>query len=204
MLVTCKGCGVEFKAFPSDERIYCSVKCFHENTVNCLRKHGESDTRLHQIWCGMRSRCKGANSPLIKKYYRERGITVCAEWDDFETFRNWAMENGYQDNLELDRRDNDLGYSPDNCRWATRSQQMSNTRKRVGKNISSQYKGVQKLVQKNRIRWRVIITENRKPKHIGCFDDEESAAKAYDAYARRLYGEFASTNFGIEAEKEMS
>lgn len=198
MIVTCKGCGVEFKAYPSDARIYCSTKCFRSNTVSCLHKHGESATRLHAIWCGMRSRCKGSKSQLTKKYYRDRGITVCSEWDHFETFRDWAIENGYQDNLELDRRDNNLGYSPANCRWATRSQQMSNTRKRVVKNVSSKYKGVQKY----RNRWKATITENGKPKHLGCFDDEESAAKAYDAYALRLYGDFASTNF--EAEKEMS
>jgi hypothetical protein len=125
-------------------------------------------------------------------YYANRGLTVCAEWQDsFAEFKKWAEANGYQPTLELDRRDNEKGYSPENCRWATRSQQMQNTRKRKGG--SSKYRGVSWHSQNKK--WRVQISVNKKTTTVGCFDDEIEAAKAYDAAARDCFGEFASTNF---------
>lgn len=88
--------------------------------------HGGKHTRLYRIWGAMKTRC---NNPNASHYHRYggRGITVCAEWsDDFAAFRDWAMANGYQDDLTIDRIDNDKGYSPDNCRWTSQAEQGSN------------------------------------------------------------------------------
>lgn len=74
----------------------------------------------------MRQRC---NNPKAQFYaqYGGRGIKVCAEWDqDFLAFYDWAMSHGYQENLTIDRIDNDNGYSPENCRWVTQKQQNDN------------------------------------------------------------------------------
>ena len=77
----------------------------------------------------MKQRC-GNEKHTNYRLYGERGIDVCEEWsDNFETFRNWAVSNGYSDNLTLDRIDNDGNYCPDNCRWVDRYTQMNNTRK---------------------------------------------------------------------------
>jgi hypothetical protein len=75
----------------------------------------------------MRQRCNDQNAQNYA-YYGGRGITVCAEWDDFASFDAWAQGAGYSDDLLLDRENNAEGYSPHNCRWVTRKTQMRNTR----------------------------------------------------------------------------
>lgn len=92
-----------------------------------MTKHGQHDTRLYRIWNTMKNRCQNPNVHNYE-HYGGRGITVCEEWQDFEPFYNWAMSNGYQAHLTLDRKDNFAGYSPDNCRWATMKEQQNNKR----------------------------------------------------------------------------
>lgn len=90
-------------------------------------KETDSRSRLYRVWRAMLCRC---NNMIHEAYgrYGGRGITVCDEWKTYAPFRAWALASGYADNLEIERRDNDRGYSADNCCWETRSGQSRNRR----------------------------------------------------------------------------
>lgn len=94
-------------------------------------------TRLYSIWKGMKTRCYNPHFKAFPRY-GGRGIIVCDEWkNDFLQFKDWALNNGYRDNLTIDRIDNNKGYSPQNCRWVSYKVQANNTRR----NIVIQYNG---------------------------------------------------------------
>lgn len=94
-------------------------------------KHGMSHTKLDFTYCNMIRRCYNPKSQYYI-YYGARGIGVCDEWrNDRKTFFEWALNNGYNDTLTIDRIDNNKGYSPSNCRWVSQSIQNENTRKSI-------------------------------------------------------------------------
>lgn len=104
--------------------------------------HGESGSRLYRIYENMLTRC---NNPKSSYYhvYGGRGIKVCKEWENSpQAFFDWAKNNGYDNNLSIDRIDNDKGYCPSNCRWATVEEQAQNKRN----TIYLEYKGERKTI----------------------------------------------------------
>lgn len=97
-----------------------------EREVNTI--HGFNNTRLYTIFRGILKRCYVKTNKAYKNY-GGRGITVCDEWLlDRSKFFQWAVSNGYNENLTIERIDNSRGYSPDNCKWITNTEQQSNKR----------------------------------------------------------------------------
>lgn len=143
-------------------------------------------TGEYRSWANMISRCK----PQYKEsqFYADKGIKVCERWSSKNAFLNFYKDMGRKpsDKHTIDRIDNSKGYTPDNCRWADKSQQAIN-RKICNRNTSG-YRGVSwyKLTNK----WAVTTKKNT----IGYFKDIEEAALAYDCAAIQLYGDDAQTN----------
>lgn len=113
----------------------CSIKSGDTRSCGCYReetsgksnwKHGKTKTRTYSVWSDMKARCAG-KTEQCRKDYAARGITVCDRWLD--SFENFLADMGEQpDGMMLERKDNDKGYDPDNCTWATRKEQNRNRR----------------------------------------------------------------------------
>ncbi len=99
-------------------------------------KHGESKTRIYIIWNCMKYRCSARSKHAESKTYGGRGITVCAEWLIYENFKKWALENGYAEDLTIERINNDAGYCPENCMWIPKEQQHLNRSNSVYVDVS--------------------------------------------------------------------
>lgn len=109
-----------------------------ESRVTSNTKHGQRNSRIYYIWCSMKQRC---NNPKCESFqhYGGKGISYCKEWETFENFYKWAIANGYNDSLSIDRIDNSKNYSPENCRWVTMKVQQNNR----GGNRILEYNGEQ-------------------------------------------------------------
>lgn len=108
-----------------------SCGCYNkELTIQRNLKHGQKTRnkkadRLYSIWADMRRRCSNVNRKDAQNYAL-KNIKVCEEWNNYELFMNWALQNGYNDELTLERIDNSKGYNPDNCKWIPKSEQSKN------------------------------------------------------------------------------
>ena len=117
------------------------------------RKHGMTGTRLYNIYDRMIQRCYYHKSNRYK-YYGARGIVVCDEWlNDKTAFFEWALNNGYNDTLTIDRIDNNKGYSPDNCRWVDYSTQENNRRDNILLKYNNEWLTVKEIAQLENISW---------------------------------------------------
>lgn len=122
-----------------------------DRTIESNTTHGLRHTKIYGVWDAMIRRCENKNNQRYHRY-GDRGIMVCDEWHRFENFYDWAMCNGYEDGLTLDRKNNDDGYYPENCRWVDNITQQNNR----GNNHYITYNGV----THSRAEWSRILDVN--------------------------------------------
>lgn len=177
----CPVCNVYFKARHGNVYSGNTKTCGcvnNQEKVSYRNYHNKSKTRLYSIHNGIKQRC---NNHRRKAYvnYGGRGIKICNEWDKiggYLEFERWALNNGYSDNLTIERINNDGNYEPSNCTWIPKSKQSLNTRK--SKKNTSGYRGVYKCKNK----WRASVRINGKNKHLICSFDPLECAIARDTY----------------------
>ena len=175
-LYDCGYCGNKFRSVVSDVKrdriVSCGCYKMIKNITHGLRSHA-----LYYTWSSMVKRCNNSMSKAYKDY-GGRGILVCDRWLNINNFIN-DMYPSYIAGMEIDRIDNNKGYSKDNCRWSTRVVQTRNTRILKSNNTSG-YRGVSfhKLTNK----FQASISVNKKQVYLGVFIDSIKAAKAYDKY----------------------
>jgi hypothetical protein len=130
--------------------------------------HGGKRSRLYNIWVLMKGRCNNSHNNCFHRY-GGRGITFCEEWGGFTAFRDWAIGNGYADNLTIDRINNDGNYEPANCRWIPFKEQAQNKSQnvKVMREDGKIYETISAAAEENGIRYQTLykyVQGTRKPR----------------------------------------
>ena len=140
-----------------------SCGCSNKDLPQAYKKtHGSSKTKLYGIWSTMKNRCENPSSLRAEKNYKNRGIKICKEWHDFSVFQKWALENGYKENLSIDRIDNNGNYCPENCRWATAKEQAQNRRSNVFITYKSKTQTISQWADELNIKRKTLTERLRK------------------------------------------
>lgn len=124
-------------------------------------KHNETKTKLYGVWSGMKTRC-AKSYHYHYHLYGGRGIKVCDEWLDYETFRDWALLNGYKEGLSIDRIDVNGDYCPDNCRWVTMQEQQHNKRTNIELTYNGETMNIRKWADKLGVTYNLLYGRLRK------------------------------------------
>lgn len=165
-------------------------------SCGCKNKKQEGNTikykRIYNIWKGIINRCNSSKHPSYERY-GALGTKVCKEWEDsFDLFLEWSLNNGYKDDLTIERIDNNKGYEPSNCKWATYSEQ--SIHRKVLKNNKSGYTGVDYMIRLGK--YRSSISRENIRLVLGYYDTLEEAKR--DRILAEEYYKTNKTLTGVE------
>ena len=138
-----------------------------QNKINLDRTtHGDTPTgehkRLWEIWQGIKQRTSNPNNKSYARY-GGRGISVCEEWrENYVNFRDWALNNGYSDNLTIERIDVNGDYCPENCRWATVKEQCNNRRTNVLIEWNGKTQNIERWSEETGIPYKILHDRYRR------------------------------------------
>ena len=150
----------------------CGCMKKEQDRINLTKHHSHkmSDTRIYNEWQGMLDRCFNRNNNRWARY-GGRGITVCDDWkSDFQSFYKWAIANGYQDDLTIDRIDNDGDYCPDNCRWATCKEQARNRSTNIDITIGNSTRTLMEWCEIFQLNYKAIYRRYKRNGNCGLED----------------------------------
>lgn len=177
----CSDCKRHFEARTETVKARNQERCNSCASKLRSKKHGMRKHPLNNTINNIVQRCENPKTDFYSDY-GGRGIKVCEEWrNSRETFFNWALQNGWEEGLTIDRIDVDKGYSPDNCRFTTPSVQSQNTRP-LRSNNKSGHRGVS--FNKSKQGWEANITVNGKRTYLGTFLTAEEASQRYKQYVK--------------------
>lgn len=129
-------------------------------------RHGHYGTRLYRIYHNMKTRCLNKNVPYYE-YYGGKGVRICSEWlKSFESFRQWALANGYNDTLSLDRIDVSGDYSPNNCHWVPMSDQAKNKSRTISVVLDGREVQLHQLSQETGISYSTLYWRYKNNKNL--------------------------------------
>lgn len=184
-LCMCK-CGNEIVVTGSNLRSGHSTQCkvcksreIREHQI----QHNQSKSKLYRVWNSMKNRCENPNT-ISYKNYGARGIKVCEEWHDPKAFIEWAMKNGYEDGLEIDRINVNGDYAPLNCRWVSRLQNANNKRNNRIINIHGKNMTMAEIARENGIKYKLLHKHLSKGMSI-----EEAIRRQAENQNKGLFGE---------------
>ena len=156
-----------------------SLLCGAIRSCGCMKKeqdrinleanhsHRQSGTRLYQIWQGMKRRCHNPHDTRYDRY-GGRGIIVCDEWrENFQAFYDWAVQNGYDETLTIDRIDNDGNYCPDNCRWSSKEEQARNRSSNINITIGNATKTLTEWCEIFQVDYKMVVARYKRNGFIG-------------------------------------
>jgi len=175
LLIQCSQCNKQYQITKVSYDVKKNDMCQSCSVAKSATKHGMSSTRLYKLWNKIKDRCYNTKQDGYEMY-GGRGITMSSEFLDFNIFSSWSLNNGYTDELTIDRIDNDIGYSADNCRWVGWDIQSTNKPKR--KDNTSGYTGIRK--EKNL--YRATINSNGSVVYDKRFDTIEKAVHSRNKF----------------------
>ena len=152
----------------------------------------EENKRLLSIWKNMNTRC---TNPNYEKYwaYGGKGVSITKEWKDFEVFKLWAIDNGYTNDLTLDRKDTNGNYDSFNCRWVTTTLQAFNKNSYFGS--TSNNKGVSKTPNG---KWKAQIQSKGIKQNLGTYTSEEKAKEIYNKEFNKILKELEKESVNLQ------